>query len=129
MSIFPFISNLFAPAANLVDNLHTSTEEKQKLRNELAKIQSQAQKQMLDYEAKVVEARSKLLVAESGSKFWLTSAWRPLMSILLILCIVLASYGIGNPDERIYELAKILLGIYAGSRSCEKIVKVSKFGK
>jgi len=129
MSIFSFISNLFAPAANLVDNLHTSTEEKQKLRNELAKIQSQAQKQMLDYEAKVVEARSKLMVAESGSKFWLTSAWRPLMSILLILCIVLASYGIGNPDKEVYELTKILLGAYASGRTLEKVVKVSKFGK
>tara|TARA_R100001594_G_scaffold127731_1_gene165569 strand:- start:760 stop:1149 length:390 start_codon:yes stop_codon:yes gene_type:complete len=129
MSVLSFISGLFKPAVSLIDELHVSEEEKGKLRNELAQIQSQAQKHLLDYEGKVVEARSKLLVSESSSKFWLTSAWRPLMSMLLILCIVLASYGIGNPDERIYELAKVLLGIYAGSRSCEKIIKVSKFGK
>ena len=129
MSVLSFISGLFKPAVSLIDELHVSDEEKGKLRNELAQIQSQAQKHLLDYEGKVVEARSKLLVSESSSKFWLTSAWRPLMSMLLILCIVLASYGIGNPDERIYELAKVLLGIYAGSRSCEKIIKVSKFGK
>ena len=35
-----FIQNIFKPAAELVDNLHTSDEEKLKLRNEFAKIQA-----------------------------------------------------------------------------------------
>ena len=129
MSIFSFISNLFKPAADLVDELHVSDEEKGKLRNELAGIQAQAQKQMLDYEAKVVEARSKLMVAEAQSPRLITALWRPVACLSLIALVVLSAYGIGNPDKEVYELTKILLGAYAGGRTLEKVVKVSKFGK
>tara|TARA_B100000131_G_scaffold11232_2_gene11722 strand:- start:3130 stop:3519 length:390 start_codon:yes stop_codon:yes gene_type:complete len=129
MSIFSFISNLFKPAADLVDELHVSDEEKGKLRNELAGIQAQAQKQMLDYEAKVVEARSKLMIAEAQSPHTVTAIWRPVAALSLILLVVLSAYGIGNPDKEVYELTKILLGAYCGGRTLEKVVKVSKFGK
>ena len=129
MSIFSFISNLFKPAADLVDSLHVSDEERGKLKNELAQIQAQAQKQMLDYEAKVVEARSKLMVAEAQSPHLITAIWRPVACLCLITIVVLASFGIGKPDNQVYELTKILLGAYASGRTLEKVVKVSKFGK
>jgi|TARA_E500000305_G_C3942962_1_gene198385 hypothetical protein len=129
MSIFSFISNLFKPAADLVDELHVSDEERGKLRNQLAEIQSKAQKQMLDYESKVVEARSKLMVAEAQSPHLITAIWRPVACLSLIAMVVLAAYGIGNPDKEVYELTKILLGAYASGRTLEKVVKVSKFGK
>jgi|TARA_B100000131_G_scaffold142119_1_gene138253 hypothetical protein len=129
MSIFSFISNLFKPAADLVDELHVSDEERAKLRNQLAEIQSKAQKQMLDYESKVVEARSKLMVAEAQSPHLITAIWRPVACLSLIAMVVLAAYGIGNPDKEVYELTKILLGAYASGRTLEKVVKVSKFGK
>ena len=129
MSIFSFISNLFKPAADLVDELHVSDEERAKLRNQLAEIQSKAQKQMLDYESKVVEARSKLMVAEAQSPHLITAIWRPAACLSLIAMVVLAAYGIGNPDKEVYELTKILLGAYASGRTLEKVVKVSKFGK
>ena len=129
MSIFSFISNLFKPAADLVDELHVSDEERGKLKNELAQIQAQAQKQMLDYEAKVVEARSKLMVAEAQSPHLITAIWRPVACLCLITIVVLASFGIGKPDNQVYELTKILLGAYASGRTLEKVVKVSKFGK
>jgi len=129
MSIFSFISNLFKPAADLVDELHVSDEERGKLRNELAKIQSGAQKQILDFEAKLAESRSKLMVAEAQSPHTITAIWRPVACLCLITIVVLASFGIGNPDARVYELTKILLGVYASGRTLEKVVKVSKFGK
>ncbi len=127
--MFSFISNLFKPAADLVDELHVSDEERAKLRNQLAEIQSKAQKQMLDYESKVVEARSKLMVAEAQSPHLITAIWRPVACLSLIAMVVLAAYGIGNPDKEVYELTKILLGAYASGRTLEKVVKVSKFGK
>ena len=129
MSIFSFISNLFKPATDLVDSLHVSDEERGKLKNELAQIQAQAQKQMLDYEAKVVEARSKLMVAEAQSPHLITAIWRPVAWLCLISIVGLASLGIGNPDIQVYELTKILLSAYASGRTLEKVVKVSKFGK
>ena len=129
MSILSFISGLFKPAVSLIDELHVSDEEKGKLRNELAQIQSQAQKQMLEYESKVVEARSKLMIAEAQSPHVITAIWRPVACLSLIAIVVLAAFGIGNPDKEVYELTKILLSCYASGRTLEKVVKVSKFGK
>ena len=42
MGLFDFIGGIFAPASKLVDDLHTSDEEKLTLKNELANIQAKA---------------------------------------------------------------------------------------
>jgi hypothetical protein len=39
MGIFSFISNIFKPAVDLVDNLHTNEEEKLILERELRKVE------------------------------------------------------------------------------------------
>ena len=129
MSIFNFLTDIFKPAAEVIDELHVSEEEKGKLRNELASIQARAQKELLTYEAKVLEAHAKVSVAESNSKHWLTATWRPICSLLLVGIIVLASFDICNPNPELYELAKIFLGTYAGGRSFEKMMNLRKLGK
>ena len=40
MSLFDFIGNIFKPASDMIDNLHTSEEEKLALLNELNKIKA-----------------------------------------------------------------------------------------
>lgn len=129
-SITSFISGIFTPAANLIDNLHTSTEEKQQLRNELAKIQSDTLAKMSDLEMKRLDAVSKVQVAESQSKFWITAAWRPICSMGLVAIVIVASFGlIPKPDSDFYNLVNTFLGVYAGGRSLEKIGSVLKLGK
>ena len=129
MSIFSFITDIFKPAAEIIDELHVSEEEKGKLRNELAGIQAKAQKELLSYEGKVLEAHAKISVAESGSSYWLTATWRPICSLLLVGIIVLAAFDVCKPNPELYELAKIFLGTYAGGRSFEKMMNLRKLGK
>ena len=129
MSILSWISDLFTPAANLIDDLHTSDEEKMKLQNELARIQENANSKILAYESKLVDARMKVQVAEAGSSHTITAIWRPLSSLLFVIVITLASFGlIPTPDVNFYDLAKILLGGYVGGRSLEKVASVLKLG-
>lgn len=129
MSLFDFISSIFKPAADIVDELHTSEEEKLKLKNELASIQGQAQDKILDYESKLAEYRHKLLVAEANSPHPFVALWRPICSTALVTIIVLASFGICHPGPELYKLAEIFLGAYVGGRTIEKIVSASKLGK
>lgn len=129
MSLFDFISSIFKPAADIVDELHTSEEEKLKLKNELASIQGQAQERILDYESKLAEYRHKLLVAEANSPHPFVALWRPICSTALVTIIVLASFGICRPGPELYKLAEIFLGAYVGGRTIEKIVSASKLGK
>jgi hypothetical protein len=105
-----WISNIFSPAVKLIDDLHTSDEEKLKLRNEFAKIQAQVH-------SKTVE----LAKAESESKFFLTATWRPICSLAIVIIIVAHSFGWISPGPQIYDLAEIFLGAYAGGRSLEKL--------
>ena len=129
MGLFDFISNIFSPAAKIVDELHTSEEEKLTLKNELAKIQGQAQDRILDYESKLAEYRHKLLIAEANSPHPFVALWRPICSTALVTIIVLASFGLCHPGPELYKLAEIFLGAYVGGRTIEKIVSASKLGK
>ena len=129
MGLFDFISSIFKPASDIVDELHTSEEEKLKLKNELASIQGQAQERILDYESKLAEYRHKLLVAEANSPHPFVALWRPICSTALVTIIVLASFGICHPGPELYKLAEIFLGAYVGGRTIEKIVSASKLGK
>ena len=129
MGILSFITDIFKPAAEVIDELHVSEEEKGKLRNELASIQAKAQQELLKYEAKVLETHAKISVAESNSSHWITATWRPLCSILLVGILILAAFDLAHPKPELYELAKIFLGTYAGGRSFEKMMNLRKLGK
>ena len=110
MSIFSFITNLFAPATKLIDEISTTDEERLKLRNELARIQQEVHAKTTD-----------LMIAEVKSEHWIVAAWRPLCVLLLISLIIADAYGWAKAPDQIYELANLFLTTYAGSRGLEKI--------
>lgn len=126
MSIFSaigsFISGIFKPASDLVDNLHVSDEERGKLRNELAAIQEKANAKLVELEVARLDALSKVQVAEAGSKYMITAIWRPVCSLLLVGLIIAGSFGWVELKSEIYELSGLFLGIYGGGRSAEKAI-------
>lgn len=126
MSIFSFIGNLFAPVANLVDELHVSDEERGKIQIELDKIKADAQAKFIELEKARLEAMQKVEVAEAGSKYWLRANWRPLCSISLVVLIIASSFGLVTVGPQIYDLAQVFLGAYAGGRSVEKVASLFK---
>jgi hypothetical protein len=111
MSLFNWIGDLFGGATKLVDELRVDEEEKGKLRNELAKIQSQMHEKSVE-----------LMKAESASDHFIVAAWRPICSLTIIALIVSDAYGWAKAPAQIYDLAEVFLGVYGGSRGLEKIV-------
>ena len=109
--MFAWITALFKPAADLVDELNVSVEEKGKLVNELAKIQAEVHEKSID-----------LMKVEASSQNFLVATWRPICSIGLILAILMDGHFGFNASEKIYDLANIFLGVYGGGRSLEKIM-------
>ena len=79
MSIFNFISNIFKPAVDLVDELHTSDEEKLKLQSMLKKVENDFNGKVLEYESRLMEAQSSIIRSESGGQSWLQRNWRPII--------------------------------------------------
>jgi len=115
MNVLSLIGSIFKPAVELIDNLHVSDEERGKLKNELAKIQSEMHKESI-----------KLMTAEANSTYMLTSIWRPICALVLFALILLDGFGVISAPVQVYELAQVFLGAYAGGRSLEKIAKAVK---
>lgn len=124
MNLFNLIGQLFKPAAELIDNLHTSEEEKLNAKAAMLQTQVQFLEHALDYETKQLEAKSKIILAEAKSEHWLTATWRPITMLTLLLLIVLDQTGVlaFRLADQAWTLIQIGLGGYVVGRSAEKIV-------
>lgn len=107
-----FIGKIFEPAANLIDEIHVSDEERGKLQLEIAKVQAGIHKES-----------TKLMTAEANSDHFLVAAWRPLCALVLFGLILLDGFKFVDAPPQVYSLAELFLGVYGGGRSLEKISK------
>jgi len=122
MAIWETIANLFKPAADLVDSIHTSQEEKLQLKNRFEEIQNTVTMRWIEFEAKLIEAQTALIKADATGRSWLQRNWRPITMLTFLFLVVADSYGwLVNPlSDKAWELLKIGLGGYVVGRSVEK---------
>lgn len=121
------IKALFKPAADLIDELHTSEDERLTAQRALAEVISAVLAKVLDYEARIIEAQAAIIKAEAASDSWLTKTWRPLAMMVFLGMVV--SWWFGYTPERatealvleLFGLIKIGLGGYVVGRSVEKV--------
>lgn len=125
MSILSFIGDIFKPAAELVDSLHTSSEEKLELANRLAEIENNVKMKTLDLQSQMIEAQSKVIVAEAQGQSWMQRNWRPLTMLTFLGLVILDSFALlANPlSGEAWTLLQIGLGGYVVGRSAEKVSK------
>jgi hypothetical protein len=117
MGLLSFIGDIFKPAADLVDNVHTSTEEKLQLRNALAKIEADVTVKTLELEGKVLELQGKLAeaasqqaVAEASSESWLVRNYRAIIITSMFVLIICQSFGLLK-----MELPEVFWQIFAAA--------------
>ena len=131
--IADLISGIFKPAADLIDDVHTSTEEKLQLKAKFKEIELALVTQLSEVVGKMVDAQKEILVAEmSGS--WLQKNWRPML-MLMIMGIVFNNY-VAVPylsawfdwgvvltlPDKLWNLLTVGVGGYVGGRTVEKIL-------
>ena len=131
MGIIELIAGIFKPAAELIDNLHTSDEERLTLQKEMQRISAEFQGKVLEYESKLMDAQSKIVAAEASSSNWLASSWRPITMLTFLALVVLNGFDLlkNALDEHAWLLLQIGLGGYVAGRSGEKIVSQIAKGK
>jgi hypothetical protein len=130
VAIWGFISSLLGPVSKIVDDLHTSAEEKLLIKAELARIQTEFASKSLDYEGKLFEARAAIIGKEATSESGLTRMWRPITMLTFLGIVVWFVVGKAAdwplPDEafvnNVFGLIKLGLGGYVIGRSAEKVV-------
>jgi len=138
MALPPWVTSLFKPAVDLVDELHTSAEEKAQMKSVLFTAQASLVSEVLDYEAKLAEMKRDVIVAEAQGQSWLQRNWRPMVMTtfggIVAWNYIIAPLGswiaalFGGPvfpalemTQGFWTLLSIGIGGYIAGRSGEKI--------
>lgn len=128
MSILSFLGSALKPLASIIDDVHTSTEEKLAAKAALLELENVVTVKILDLDRQLIEAKSSIIVAEAQSGIWITAVWRPLMMLTFGTLIVLIATGLMDTDalaavpDKLWNLMQIGIGGYIGGRTAEKII-------
>ncbi len=132
MGVVELIAGIFKPAAELVDELHTSEEERLIQKAHLLDVQAAAMQRAFDYERNLIDAQAKIVNTEAGSEHWIVASWRPIVMLTFAGLVVARFLGFDaegmTPEdyENLWTLLQIGLGGYVVGRSAEKIAKTIK---
>lgn len=122
MSIWKFISGVFQPIADIVDELHTSDEERMQIKTKLVELQNQVTNKVLDYETQLLNSQAKVITAEAQGQSWLQRSWRPITMLTFLVLVVLDTMGMTEfrLSDQAWDLLQIGIGGYVVGRSVEK---------
>ena len=126
MNWFSLVGSIFKPAAELIDNLHTSEEEKLKIKQDMFELQVSAFNKAEEYETQLLDAKKTIMTAEAQSGSWIASNWRPVTMLTFLVLVVLDSFGwLASPlADEAWTLLQLGLGGYVVGRSAEKVTNV-----
>ncbi|MGX9522480.1 3TM-type holin [Vibrio mediterranei] len=124
MSISSVISGWFKPAVDLVDELHTSEEERLTIKATMTKLENQVTAKVVDYEAQLLEAKSNIIIAEAQGQSWMQRNWRPITMLTFLVLIVMDTMGWTHfrLSEQAWTVLQYGLGGYVVGRTVEKTV-------
>ena len=123
MNVLSLIGQIFKPAMEAIDAVHTSTEEKLEKKAQLLAIQVGFLEQGLQYEQAQLQAKADIIMAEAKSDSFIARNWRPITMLTFLALVVLDSFGwLANPlASEAWTLLQIGLGGYVVGRSAEKV--------
>ncbi len=118
------IRELFVPAAELIDSLHTSDEEKLEAKRRMIDTQTAISLTLLDYEARLMESKHDVIMSEAQGQSVLQRNWRPITMLTFLILVVLDSFGLLSSPlaPEAWNLLQMGLGGYVVGRSVEKVV-------
>ena len=124
MNVLGLIGQIFKPAMDMIDNVHTSTEEKLEQKAKLLNLQVDFMEQGLQYELAQLEAKAAIITAEAKSDHFLTATWRPITMLTFLALVVCDQFGLltFRLAEDAWTLLQLGLGGYVVGRSVEKVV-------
>ncbi len=134
MGLADFFSGILKPASDIIDELHTSEDEKLAAKAKLLAIHTQAASSALEYEKQLAIEQGQTIREEAKGESFIQRSWRP-MTMLMFASIIGFNYLVvpiaGMFSKNIvvltlppdlWDLLKIGIGGYVAGRSAEKIV-------
>lgn len=124
MNVLSLIGQVFKPAAELIDNMHTSQDEKLARKAQLLELQQGFLVEALSYEQERLKQRAEIIKAEANSYSWLARNWRPITMLTFLGLVMLDQTGLlaFRLAPEAWTLLQLGLGGYVIGRSVEKTV-------
>jgi len=128
MGVLSKIFDILTPVKDIIDELHTSDEERLTLKQKFTEIQAGLVSDAIEMEKASIEAQSKVLIAEAQSESWITRNWRPITMLTFVVLILMVAFGwmdmnaLTKVPEKLWSLLEIGIGGYIGGRTVEKTV-------
>lgn len=125
--IFDILGGAIKPVTNLIDNMHTSDEEKQAAKKAIFSMQNTIQEQL-------IKSKGEIIKEEAKSEHFLTSTWRPITALTFVVIIannyIIAPYMSAmlgwqimlEIPPQMWDLLNLMIGGYVASRGAEKLV-------
>ncbi len=122
------IGSLVETTGQVIDEFHTSTEEKLQAKIRLYALANETIATLLTYQTKLAEYQARVIMTETTGHSWLQRNWRPITMLVFVAIIVynhvLAPIFGLTPAPipgNLWDVIKIGLGGYVIGRSAEKI--------
>ena len=137
MALPAWLSGIFKPAFNLVDELVTSKEEKGQIEVALTGALTSAGVKIMETEQALAAAQASIIIAEAQGQSWLQRNWRPITMLSFVFVVVwnwvivtIGSWAFDVPiptlvppdlPSGLWSSIQIGIGGYIGGRSLEKV--------
>ncbi len=122
------VNALLGSVGGIIDDLHTSGEEKLQAKLAFAKLETGFQLAVIDAEKTIIEEQASIVRAEAQSESALTRMWRPITMLAFVALIFMRWFGF-TPDTlsdaevlKVFDIVQIGIGGYVVSRGVEKSV-------
>lgn len=122
------VEKLLGQVRGIVDDVHTSDEERQAIKQQLLDLERKFHRDLLEADATFAKQQAKVVTAEVSGKGVLARNWRPILMLTFTYIIahnfVLApvfDIAVVEIPVQMWGLLKIGVGGYIMGRSAEKI--------
>ena len=128
MSILEIIKDIVSPITKLIDDIHTSEEEKLELQAKMFEVQAKMTLKVMEYEQQLLKSKADIITSEAKGASFLQRNWRPITMLTFLFLVVCDSFGFlaFRLADEAWTLLQIGLGGYVVGRSAEKIAPTIK---
>lgn len=112
MGIWSFVTALVKPVTDLLGKIVTKEEDVLQVKAAISRMENEMASKLLDYEAKLLEAKSKIIIADAKGTSWLQRNWRPISMMTFLYLVVADIFEIlpSHLTKSAWGLLKIGLG-------------------